>query len=242
MIAVAGGDKVSVLWTRDGSLRRSLGDGRNPSQRFKVGVAFSLDSRSLAFGVWNRLEVRLVDLEEGTEQQLAMPEAGSTLTLAFSPDGRKLVSGGYPSVITIWDWPAKRIDRVLRSHHNQVLCVAFSPDGTRLASTGADQSIKLWDTRTWEETCSLRGHDFEIWSVAFSPDGKRLISSGKDDTIRVWRTEPVLKRVEITFGKYKPWLTSKDETNSTLIAVNSETGEFISHRLFTGQKISEGKL
>jgi len=218
-------------------LRRSIEEQALP---WKTGLAFSRDSRSLAFGVANRREVRLVDLEEGTEQQLAMPEGGNVLTLAFSRDGRSLVSGDQRGVITIWDWPAKRIDRVLRSHHQQVICVAFSPDGTRMASTGGDQSIKLWDTRTWAETCSLRGHDFEIWSVAFSPDGKRLLSSAKDATVRIWPTEPATKRLEVLlpagFG------ISKDGTNSRLVVLNALTGEFMLGGLFTGEIILQGAL
>ncbi len=238
MIAVAGGDKISVVWARDGSLRHSVNDTNIVT--WKVGLAFSPDSRSLAFGVPWRPEVRVLDLQEGTEQQLPMPEGRGVLTLAFSPDGRKLVSGDPSAILTIWDWPARRINRVLRSHRQQVICVAFSPDGTRMASAGADQSIKLWDTRTWAETCSLRGHDFEIWSVAFSPDGKRLISSAKDDTVRIWPTEPSTKRLEVLlpagFG------LSKAGTNSSLVFLNGLTGEFMLGGLFTGEIIQQGAL
>jgi serine/threonine protein kinase/WD40 repeat protein len=238
MIAIAGDHKVTVLWSRDGSLRRATDQGPGVYD-WKRGLAFSPDLQWLAFGTWEG-EVRLLNLKAGTVELLGKTEDQNTFTLAFSPDGRYLASGDL-SVVAIWDWQARRLNRVFRSQQ-EVVCIAFSPDGSRMASANGDQTIKLWDTKNWAETATLRGHEFEIWSVSFSPDGKRLISSGKDDTIRVWRTEPVLKRVEITFRNYTPWLTSKDGTNSTLIAVNSETGEFISHRLFTGQKISEGKL
>src|SRR6266700_3648273 len=58
MIAVAGGDKISVVWARDGSLRHSVNDTNIVT--WKVGLAFSPDSRSLAFGVPWRPEVRVL--------------------------------------------------------------------------------------------------------------------------------------------------------------------------------------
>src|SRR5438876_1236528 len=124
-------------------------------------------------------------------------------------------------------------DPVLRARLEALLAAHEQPDGLRATQSEAqrptiklangDQTIKLWDTKNWTVAATLRGHEFEIWSVAFSPDGKRLISSGKDDTIRVWRTEPVLKRLEMAFREYTPWLVSKEGSNSTLVTVNRDT-------------------
>jgi len=92
---------VSVLWARDGSLRRSVADDRGQSLwDWKIGLAFSPDSRSLAFGV-QAPEVRVLDLQDGAVQRLAKPERGMVMALAFSPDGRSLVSGDRNSEFTI---------------------------------------------------------------------------------------------------------------------------------------------
>ena len=64
-------------------------------------------------------------------------------SLAFSPDGEKLVSGSWDKSIILWDpYTYKRIETGL--HENDVNSVTFSPDGQKIASAGADQVIRLW--------------------------------------------------------------------------------------------------
>ena len=64
-------------------------------------------------------------------------------SVAFSPDGEKLVSGSWDKSIILWDpYTYKRIETGL--HENDVTSVTFSPDGQRIASTGADKVIRLW--------------------------------------------------------------------------------------------------
>ena len=58
MIAIAGDEKVTVLWSRDGSLRRAIDPGPG-NYSWKRGLAFSPDSQWLAFGTWED-EVRLL--------------------------------------------------------------------------------------------------------------------------------------------------------------------------------------
>jgi WD40 repeat protein len=239
MIAVAGGNKVSVLWAKDGSLRREVGEGGS-NFGWKCGLAFTSDCQFLAYSVSNP-EVRVLDLQHGTDERLTKPGSEEVFTLAYSPDGRKLVAGDR-SAITIWDWPAGRIDRVLRSHNAVIVCVAFSPDGKSLASASADQSIKLWDTQTWTETATLRGHEFEIQSVAFSPDGKRLISSAKDDTIRVWPTSATNRKEDITLPPDTVKFVCADRVNPRLLSVSPDTGDFTLHDLFSGKELWRGKL
>ena len=64
-------------------------------------------------------------------------------SIAFSPDGEKLVSGSWDNSIILWDpYTYKKIETGL--HTNDVTSVTFSPDGQRIASAGADKVIRLW--------------------------------------------------------------------------------------------------
>jgi WD40 repeat protein len=70
-------------------------------------------------------------------------EAGAVYSVAFSRDGRYLLSAGQDHTVRVWDLAAKRKPMVLIPHSDFVYCVAVSPDGRLLASLGRD-SIKMW--------------------------------------------------------------------------------------------------
>ncbi|MBN1935172.1 MAG: TIR domain-containing protein [Anaerolineae bacterium] len=109
-------------------------------------------------------------------------------SVAFSPDGTLLASGGADGKIFIWDTKTYRIlGRAIEGHQGWVTCVAFSPDGKILASGSQDQEIILWDVKTRQPLgLPLRGHTGDVRGLAFSPDGALLVSGGNDKTVRLW--------------------------------------------------------
>jgi WD40 repeat protein len=64
--------------------------------------------------------------------------------VAFSPDGRTLVSGSQDKTIKLWDLSSGKVLQTLEGHTESVWGVAFSPDGYTLASGSEDSTIKLW--------------------------------------------------------------------------------------------------
>jgi uncharacterized delta-60 repeat protein len=107
-------------------------------------------------------------------------------SVAFSPDGKQLVSGGNP--LLLWDIATQQpIGKPLTGHKGYSQSVAFSPDGKTLASGSDENTIILWDVTTQRPIGQpLDGHSDRIYSVVFSPDGEILASGSWDDSIILW--------------------------------------------------------
>ncbi len=77
-------------------------------------------------------------------------------SVAFSPDGQTLASGGEDQMVKLWEVNTGQYLKTLQGHGNCVRSIVFSPDGQTIASGSEDGTIKLWDVKTGECLKTLR--------------------------------------------------------------------------------------
>ena len=197
-------DHTARVWDSDTGKELSRLLGHNG---FVLAAAFSPDGQWIATGSFDGT-ARIWDAVTG-KQRLELQGAISAITsthpafgrgrsltlrgraaaiasLAFSPDGRRLVTGSQDGTATVWDPADGTQFRTLQGHRRPISAIAFSPDGLRIITGSHDNTARLWNAANGKELLTFRGHANWITSVAFSLDGRRIATASLDGSAKVW--------------------------------------------------------
>jgi len=155
------------------------------------------------------------DIDSGSNTRFKTPALG-VRSLAFAPDGKKLVSGGQGGTFTIWDVIKGQVIKKYSGHSGPVVACTFLPTLNRVLTASDDKTVRLWDLENGKTLQQFVGHEDAVRCVAVSGNGELAVSGGDDKTVRVWRlpkdgtsamAEPPAVRAAITGvvgGPFRP--------------------------------------
>ena len=187
----AGGDHMVKIWDiASGSCMHTLMGHLSAVK----AVAFNADA-SLALSGGFVDEIRLWDASTGQclrtfqadDLSFEFQRVGGPVVscLAFSPDGRRAISGEN-ELVRVWDVSTGRRLQTFERHRIMVTTVAFSPDGTLALSGGADHALKLWDISAGHRLRTFVGHAGIVEAAQFDLTGRNAISCSADGTLKLW--------------------------------------------------------
>lgn len=198
---------LSVCWSPDGG--RVVSGSRDGAARvwnvesgiialgpMKTGhktvyaVAYSPDQKKIATGGDNENSVKIWDSESGELLSSTVKQYESVWSLAWSSDGKTLISGGNIRSIRIFDTATWQQIAIL-SHEN-ISSVTLSHNDRLLASASWDRTARLWNLDTYLQVGLPLQHENDVNCAAFSADGTLLVTACKDGNVYVWDIREVL--------------------------------------------------
>src|SRR5258705_9528331 len=150
-----------------------------------------------------------IDVKEGQRQtwssciHVLEGHTEACYCIAFSPDGRQLVSGSGDHTIQLWNIQTGALLQVMSGHNDAVLSLAYSPNGMFIASGSPDTTVRIWAATTGLQVAMYAGHATPVWCVAFSADGACIASGSTDGKVHVWSMNG-------TLGSEKVFATPED--------------------------------
>jgi WD40 repeat protein/DNA-binding winged helix-turn-helix (wHTH) protein len=147
----------------------------------------------------------------------------SIWSLAFSPDGRWLVSTHGDGSILVWDPTEHQLIANLNEHSGAVRAVAYSHDGKHIASGGEDDSVIIWNIETKQKEAVLIGHKNKVVAVAFLPDGSLVSTAWDGETISwdvsrrtpKWKAQDQSNDLCLTVSPDGRWVVTREAVYSS---------------------------
>jgi len=180
-------------------------------------IRYSPSGEYLAIATYKNIQI----WNPGTRKRIAKFEEHSAfkgaynISLAWTPDGKQLVSSGsnLDPTIRIWDsstW--KQVGEPWKGHTKSVCMIALNPAGTLLVSASGDNQVRLWRLSD-QRTIAIFKHTDMVYCVTFSMDGKHILSGGLDHMISKWAVplpEDILQdhASHASFAHFRPFFIS----------------------------------
>ncbi len=213
------GSKLAVstsvgIWFHDPQTGKEFELLKRPHIAHPYVFAYSPDGKTIASVCWGKPKqtsgVEVWDVTNGEDKAILIGHTREVNSIAFSPDGETIATGGgyHDNTVRLWNAQTGQNISIGRIQKKWGTFAIFSPDWTSYAIPGYDNLVHLFDGRTGKHKITLTGHTKRVFSAAYSPDSKTIATASYDGTIRLWDT---------TTGNHKTTFTSDKESTGAIV-------------------------
>jgi WD40 repeat protein/serine/threonine protein kinase/DNA-binding SARP family transcriptional activator len=192
-------DKQVISWdVNSGEIRFSFSspdDTSNSAVFSPDGAQFAAGFgtfRYVAHGTFLDNSIRLWNTNTGEQLAELIGHEDAVVSLAYSSDGRSLLSGSIDTSVRLWDITSGRMVRRFDGHKSGVMSVAFSANDRYAVSGSQDGTLIVWDVETGDLLRQISGHEGVVNFVNFSQDSELIRSASEEGKIKLWRPIPSL--------------------------------------------------
>jgi WD40 repeat protein/serine/threonine protein kinase/Flp pilus assembly protein TadD len=183
-------DGTAQLW--DGHTGKRYG----PPMQYGFGSAievgaFSKNGTTILLGGYAKEHLqtaRMWDVRTGQRVGAPLVHQKEVKTLAYSPDGTRILTGSSDKTAQLWDAHTGKPIGTPMTHDDAVESVTFSPDGSLVLTASKDKTARLWNGFTGAPVRTLK-HEDGVTQALFSPTSKTIFTASHDKTGRLWDVE-----------------------------------------------------
>jgi WD40 repeat protein len=184
----------------------------------------------------NESPVKIWDTKTGELITILQGHTDSVLCLAWTPNGKTLISGSFDDLIRIWNTTTWKQLAVLKGHTTAVHSIAVNPNGRILASASWDDTARLWNLDNNQPISSPLEHTTMVFCVSFSADGKLLATGCDDKNAYTWDVSTIVKEAgldELLLDQHDKSLLVADATQR-LVRQPIKVSNRVPHGFFDG--------
>jgi WD40 repeat protein len=158
-------------------------------------IAYHEDRREFAIGASDN-NIYILDADSlALKHTLENAHLNSVFSVAWSPDGSTLLSGGRDAWLRVWQtdtWEVSALQPLDAAHLFTLNHIVCSPCGRFFATASRDKTVKIWDAQQFRllkvlDVIRSGGHVNSVNRLWWQ--GERLISASDDRSAMIWRVQ-----------------------------------------------------